>query len=120
MEYPTQREIRRGAITCRMARTGYARQLLAFSALWLLGMAVAHSADLAGVVTDKNGTPRSGVVVDVLGPSKTYTQTDGTGNFVVHVSPGNYTVRVRDGNHHQEFPQSVPVEGVHGNYRLTW
>jgi hypothetical protein len=109
-----------GALTSRLVLSIRSRSRLAFSVLWLLCTTVAHAADLAGVVTSRSGTPKVGVVVDVLGPSKVYTQTDASGRFLVHVMPGAYTVRVRDGSHHQEFTQDVPEAGVHRGYQLTW
>ena len=109
-----------GALTSRMMLLNLSRSQRAFLVLCLLCATVAHAADLAGVVTSKSGTPKVGVVVDVLGPSKVYTQTDTSGSFLVHLMPGAYTVRVRDGNHHQEFTQDVSDAGVHANYQLAW
>jgi hypothetical protein len=109
-----------GALTSGLMLSIPSRLRLALSVLWLLCTTVAVAADLAGVVTSKSGALKVGVVVDILGPSKVYTQTDASGSFLVHVIPGAYTVRVRDGSHHQEFAQDVPEAGVHGGYQLTW
>lgn len=75
---------------------------------------------LAGTVVGKDGRPKPNVPVDVLGPSKVYTETDSSGRFSVNLLPGRYVVRVRDGARRIEFAQEIVPGQQQARFQLTW
>lgn len=85
---------------------------LLLAALALAGLAIgqANADTLRGVVIGANNAPKPGVAIDVLGPTRVFTETGPDGRFSVEVAAGTYTVRVRDGSRRMEFPGVVPSE----------
>src|SRR4029453_6070501 len=76
--------------------------------------------DLSGTVVGKNGKPMPGVSVDILGPKKVSTETDGSGRFRVRVRPGTYVIRVREGKRRMEFSRQIR-QGKHDEqFQLAW
>ncbi|MGD1068053.1 MAG: carboxypeptidase-like regulatory domain-containing protein, partial [Vulcanimicrobiaceae bacterium] len=55
------------------------------------------SASLSGTVKDGAGTPIAGAIVTLTGPQNATATTDPTGDFVLIVKPGIYTVAVTRG-----------------------
>jgi hypothetical protein len=100
------------------------RWLIAFSVLILLSAALAHGqsdqASLTGVVMDKGGKPKPSVAIDILGPTKVYTETDGSGRFTVRLRPGSYVIRVREGDLRMEFPRRIGEGSNESYFRLAW
>ena len=83
-------------------------------------LAAAASADeLKGTVLDAMGRPKSSVLIDVLGPTKVFTETDSDGHFSVEVSTGRYIIRIRDDRRRAEV--EVLVEGDTARiFRVSW
>ena len=73
-----------------------------------------------GTVVSKNGKPKPSVSVDVLGPSRVYTETDPSGNFTVQLRQGSYVIRVRDGDRRAEFAQQIGAGSSQARFQLTW
>jgi hypothetical protein len=90
------------------------------SSFALLLSATACAGELAATVLTSQGSPKSGVIVEVLGPTKIFTQTDSAGQFVVTLSRGNYVIRVRDNNLTSNFQQSVGDDRLTATYQLPW
>jgi len=82
--------------------------LLAAIACTSFAMAQAQGVMLKGVVIGSNNAPKPGVAVDILGPTRVFTETNQEGKFSVEVVAGRYTVRVRDGSRRMEFPVVAP------------
>jgi sarcosine oxidase gamma subunit len=91
---------------------------LSLSSFVLLLSATANAGELTATVVDQNEQARSGVIVEVLGPTKIFTRTDSAGRFVVSLPPGNYVVRVRDNDVTSSFEQSVGDANVTATYKL--
>jgi Carboxypeptidase regulatory-like domain len=79
-----------------------------------------RAGELTGTVLTAQGNPKPGVLVEVLGPTKTFTQTDSSGRFHVSLPRGNYVIRVRDSNMTATFPQEVGDEDRTASYKLSW
>lgn len=90
--------------------------MLAAIALFGLGFGQAYGDTLRGIVVSANNVPKPGVAIDVLGPTRVFTETDPEGRFSVEVAAATYTVRVRDGSRRMEFPGVTPRES---EIRLT-
>jgi len=78
---------------------------------------------ITGQVLGSDGEPKRGVLVDVMGGRRLFTQTGDNGEFSVTLRPGFYTIRVRDGNRRQEFPldvEQVPGEALRPVFRVEW
>ena len=88
------------------------RRVLLLAAIACAGLAMAEAQGiiLKGVVVGSNNTPKPSVAVDILGPTRVFTETNEEGRFSVEVVAGRYTVRVRDGSRRIEFPGLVPNE----------
>jgi hypothetical protein len=82
--------------------------------------APATAQQLSGTVVGANGTPRAGVVVDVMGPRKLVTRTDQAGEFAVDLPTGSYTVRMRVDGRRQEFRVRVGQADGRRTFRLSW
>ena len=81
--------------------------------------ATAHADRLSGTILDARGNPKSFVLVDVLGPTKVFTQSDSNGRFSVEVNKGNYIIRIRDDRHQAEV--EVRVDGTFdGKFQIEW
>jgi hypothetical protein len=76
--------------------------------------------DLSGTVVGKDHKPKPGVSVDILGPTKISTETDGSGRFRVRVRPGAYVIRVREGERRMEFSQQVRQGKNDERFQLAW
>jgi len=100
------------------------RRVIAFSVLILLSPALAYAqsdqASLTGTVVDKSGKSKPSVAIDILGPTKVYTETDGSGRFTVRLRPGSYVIRVREGDLRMEFPQRIGAGSNEAQFRLAW
>lgn len=100
------------------------RRVIAFSVLILLSTALAYAqsdqASLTGTVVDKSGKSKPSVAIDILGPTKVYTETDGSGRFTVRLRPGSYVIRVREGDLRMEFPQRIGAGSNEAQFRLAW
>ncbi len=79
-----------------------------------------HAGELAATVISKQGNPKPGVIVEVLGPTKIFTQTDPAGRFHVNLPRGNYVIRVRDSNMAMSFSQEVGDDSRTATYQLIW
>jgi len=101
--------LRSGAIVC---------------ALVLLLSAAAHSQtgqlNFTGTVVGRNGVAKPNVAVDILGPTRVYTETDISGRFAVRLRPGSYVMRVREGNRWMEFPQEVNEKSDKAQFQVAW
>jgi hypothetical protein len=94
------------------------------TSIFVLGLslsAIVYAQDtLTGTVIGRDGSRRTGVSVDVLGPSTVYTETNAQGAFSARLRPGNYVIRVRDGRRQMEFQKQVaPGENV-VQLQLSW
>jgi hypothetical protein len=74
---------------------------------------------LSGTVVDAYQNPKSAVLIDILGPVSTFTQTDEQGQFSVDVPSGHYIVRIRDDRHRAEIEVYVDRE-FNKTFRLNW
>jgi hypothetical protein len=89
--------------------------------LALLFSAVAHAQDsLTGTVVSRDGKPKPNVPVDILGPTKVYTETDSSGAFTVRLRQGSYVIRVRDGDRRAEFSQQIAPGSNKARFQLRW
>lgn len=97
------------------------RRALLLAAIACAGLAMAqpHNVMLRGVVLGSNNVPKPGVAVDILGPTRVFTETNREGSFSARVVAGRYTVRVRDGSRRMEFPVVVSTESE-VRLRLSW
>lgn len=97
------------------------RRALLLAAIACAGLAMAqpHNVMLSGVVVGSNNAPKPGVAVDILGPTRVFTETNLEGRFSALVVEGRYTVRVRDGSRRMEFPVVVPSESE-VRLRVSW
>jgi hypothetical protein len=108
--------------------TWFLRCITAGSKTWVMLMVLlavlvaspAFSQNLKGIVKGQDGKPKPYVLVDILGPSKVYTQADEAGQFEAKVLPGTYSIRIREGRRRMEFSQRV-TDGVNkAQFKLGW
>jgi Carboxypeptidase regulatory-like domain len=98
--------------------------LLLVAAPVLLPPAIAQSrkpVKITGNVVNRDKKPKPFVAVDVLGPSRVFTETNNSGQFTVSVRPGNYVIRVREGKRRMEFRRTVePKENKPFQLQVAW
>jgi hypothetical protein len=87
----------------RISRLGHGALAVTIACLLLFSSALpaaaqaTSSASLSGTVKDGAGTPIAGAIVTLTGPQNATATTDPTGDFVLIVKPGIYTVAVTRG-----------------------
>lgn len=79
-----------------------------------------HAQELQGKVIGENGQPKPNVLVDILGPSKVFTQTDREGRFSAELMAGAYVVRIREGRRRMEFSRQIQNGVNEDQFQLAW
>jgi carboxypeptidase family protein len=116
-------------VNVRNARVAMARRMrpaaaMACALAMLLSAAVVYpqteQLSFTGTVVGRNGAAKPNVAVDVLGPTRVYTETDASGHFTVRLRPGSYVIRVREGNRWMEFPQAINEKSNKAQFSVAW
>lgn len=84
-------------------------------------MAAVQSAELTGVVRDRNGKPVAGVVVSAMGAESAFAVSDSDGRFIFRtLPPGPYVVRAHLQGYLPARPRVMQVStAVHADFTIT-
>ena len=78
------------------------------------------AAELSGEVVAKNGEPKAGVRVELVGPQKKLAITDGQGKFSTSLKDGSYSVRITDGKRNMVFENVDVRKDRSQTFTLLW